>query len=90
MVGRRFQDVPTKVNQLNQQNSKEIWRYIQQAGDRLVGKLPPSRNHPKGRNPYAHVAICIKGKFGQSYKEIPDARIKEVIDYIDYLVENPN
>lgn len=90
MVGRRLQDVPTKVNQLNQQNSKEIWRYIQQAGDRLVGKLPPSRNHPKGRNPYAHVAICIKGKFGQSYKEIPDARIKEVIDYIDYLVENPN
>lgn len=90
MVGRRLQDVPTKVNQLNQQNSKEIWRYIQQAGDRLVGKLPPSRHHPKGRNPYAHVAICIKGKFGQSYKEIPDARIKEVIDYIDYLVENPN
>ena len=90
MVGRRFQDVPTKVNQLNQQNSKEIWRYIQQAGDRLVGKLPPSRHHPKGRNPYAHVAICIKGKFGQPYKEIPDEKIKEVIDYIDYLVENPN
>ena len=90
MVGRRFQDVPTKVNQLNQQNSKEIWRYIQQAGDRLVGKLPPSRHHPNGRNPYAHVAICIKGKFGQSYKEIPDEKIKEVIDYIDYLVENPN
>ena len=90
MVGRRFQDVPTKVNQLNQQNSKEIWRYIQQAGDRLVGKLTPSRHHPKGRNPYAHVAICIKGKFGQSYKEIPDEKIKEVIDYIDYLVENPN
>ena len=90
MVGRRFQDVPTKVNQLNQQNSKEIWRYIQQAGDRLVGKLPSSRHHPKGRNPYAHVAICIKGKFGQSYKEIPDEKIKEVIDYIDYLVENPN
>lgn len=90
MVGRRFQDVPTKVNHLNQQNSKEIWRYIQQAGDRLVGKLPPSRHHPKGRNPYAHVAICIKGKFGQSYKEIPDEKIKEVIDYIDYLVENPN
>ena len=90
MVGRRLQDVPTKVNQLDQQNSKEIWRYIQQAGDRLVGKLPPSRHHPKGRNPYAHVAICIKGKFGQSYKEIPDEKIKEVIDYIDYLVENPN
>ena len=90
MVGRRFQDVPTKVNQLNRQNSEEIWRYIQQAGDRLVGKLPPSRHHPKGRNPYAHVAICIKGKFGQSYKDIPDEKIQDIIDYIDYLVENPN
>jgi hypothetical protein len=90
MVGRRFQDVPTKVNRLNRQNSEEIWRYIQQAGDRLVGKLPPSRHHPKGRNPYAHVAICIKGKFGQSYKDIPDEKIQDIIDYIDYLVENPN
>ena len=90
MVGGRFQDVPTKVNQLNRQNSEEIWRYIQQAGDRLVGKLPPSRHHPKGRNPYAHVAICIKGKFGQSYKDIPDEKIQDIIDYIDYLVENPN
>ena len=90
MVGRRFQDVPTKVNQLNQQNSKEIWRYIQQDGDRLVGKLQPSRNHHKGWNPNAHVAISIKGKFGQTYKENPDEKIKEVIDYIDYLVENPN
>jgi hypothetical protein len=75
---------------LNRQNSEEIWRYIQQAGDRLVGKLPPSRHHPKGRNPYAHVAICIKGKFGQSYKDIPDEKIQDIIDYIDYLVENPN
>ncbi|DAC45133.1 MAG: hypothetical protein CMA71_00165 [Euryarchaeota archaeon] len=75
---------------MNRQNSEEIWRYIQQAGDRLVGKLPPSRHHPKGRNPYAHVAICIKGKFGQSYKDIPDEKIQDIIDYIDYLVENPN
>ena len=75
---------------MNQANSKIIWTYIQEAGDRLVGKLPPSRHHPKGRNPYAHVAICVKARFGQSYKEIPDERIQEVIDYIDYLVDNPN
>ena len=35
-------------------------------------------------------AICIKGKFGQSYKDIPDEKIQDIIDYIDYLVENPN
>ncbi|HJM66689.1 MAG TPA: hypothetical protein QF555_04010 [Candidatus Thalassarchaeaceae archaeon] len=75
---------------MNDENSKKIWIYMQGAGDKLLGKLPPSRYHPKGRNPYAHIAICVKKKFGQSYKEIPDDRIDEVIRYIDYLVENPS
>ena len=63
---------------------------IQEAGDYLQGQLPDHPNHPKGRNPYAHIAICVKSKFGQSYKEIPDERMNEVLDYIDYLVENPS
>tara|TARA_B100001113_G_C21082410_1_gene610527 strand:- start:631 stop:858 length:228 start_codon:yes stop_codon:yes gene_type:complete len=75
---------------MNDENSKKIWTYIQQAGDKLIGKLPPSKFHPKGRNPYAHVAICVKSKFGQSYKEIPDDRIEEVLNFIDYLVEHPS
>ena len=73
---------------MNDENSKNIWKYIQQAGDKLVGKLPPSKYHPKGRNPYAHIAICVKEKFGQSYKEIPDERRTEVLEFIDKLVEN--
>ena len=36
---------------------------IQEAGDYLQGQLPDHPNHPKGRNPYAHVAICVKSKF---------------------------
>ena len=63
---------------------------MQSAGDKLVGKLQPSYRHPKGRNPYAHIAICVKGKFNQSYKDIPDEMIDEVFEYIDYLVENPS
>ena len=39
-----------------------------EAGDYLVGQLPDHPNHPKGRNPYAHVAICIKSKFNASYR----------------------
>ena len=35
-----------------------IWKMIQEAGDYLQGQLPDHPNHPKGRNPYAHVAIC--------------------------------
>tara|TARA_B100000900_G_scaffold413533_1_gene437758 strand:+ start:1833 stop:2060 length:228 start_codon:yes stop_codon:yes gene_type:complete len=74
---------------MNDDNAKVIWAYIQDAGRKLSSKLPPSRNHPKGRNPYAHVAICVKSKFSQSYKDIPDDRFQEVLDYIDYLVDNP-
>ena len=72
------------------ENSKKVWAYIQEAGDKLVGKLPPSHRHPSGRNPYAHVAICVRSKFGQSYKDLPDEQIDEVMEYIDYLVENPS
>ncbi|DAC24227.1 MAG TPA: hypothetical protein HA330_06990 [Candidatus Thalassarchaeaceae archaeon] len=75
---------------MNKDNSKRIWAYMQEAGDRLAGKLPPSRRHPKGRNPYAHIAICVRSKFGMTYKEIPDERIDEVIDYIEHLVQNPS
>ena len=75
---------------MNDENAKFIWAYIQEAGEKLVDRLPTSRNHPKGRNPYAHVAICIKGEFSMSYKEIPDEKFQQVIDYIDYLVENPS
>ena len=75
---------------MNDENAKFIWAYIQEAGEKLVDRLPPSKNHPRGRNPYAHVAICVKGKFSMSNKDIPDDKFQEVIDYIDFLVENPS
>ena len=75
---------------MSPENAKKVWNYMQSAGDQLVGKLPPSFRHPKGRNPYAHIAICAKSKFNQSYKEIPDEQIEEVFQYIDYLVKNPS
>lgn len=74
---------------LNEENSKSLWRAIQQAGDKLVSKLPDSSRHPAGRNPYAHVAKCIKSKYGMTYKEIPNEQFGEVLDYLVYLVENP-
>ena len=63
---------------------------IQEAGDYLVGQLPDHPNHPKGRNPYAHVAICIKNKFGLSYKDIADEELQNVLNYIEFLKKNPN
>ena len=59
---------------MNKENASKLWKIIQEAGDYLVGQLPDHPNHPKGRNPYAHVAICVKSKFNASYKDIPDEK----------------
>ena len=75
---------------MNEDNRRKLWILIQEAGDYLGGQLPEHPNHPKGRNPYAHVAICVKEKFGNSYKDIPDEKFDEVVKYIEFLKKNPN
>ena len=75
---------------MQKENSAKIWKMIQEAGDFLKNKLPNHPNHPKGRNPYAHVALCIKTKFNKSYKDIDDVKFNEVVDYIEYLKNNRN
>ncbi len=75
---------------MDEENRRKLWTLIKEAGDYLVGQLPDHPNHPKGRNPYAHVAICVKGKFNASYKDIPDEQLDDVIKYIEFLKENPN
>ena len=74
---------------MNKENASKLWKIIQEAGDHLLGQLPDHPNHPKGRNPYAHVALCIKEEFNKSYKDIPDEKIDEVLKFIKYLKENP-
>tara|TARA_B100000579_G_scaffold127124_1_gene102520 strand:- start:468 stop:761 length:294 start_codon:yes stop_codon:yes gene_type:complete len=75
---------------MNKENASKLWKIIQEAGDYLQGQLPDHPNHPKGRNPYAHVALCVKDKFQASYKDIPDEKFDEVLKYIQFLKENPN
>ena len=71
-------------------NASKLWKIIQEAGDYLEGQLPEHPNHPKGRNPYAHVALAVKNKFNNSYKDIDDSKFDEVIKYINYLRQSPN
>ena len=77
-------------SKMTPENSRKLWKMIQEAGDYLVGQLPDHPNHPKGRNPYAHVAICVKSQFKASYKDIPDEQFDEVVKYIDFLKQNPS
>ena len=51
---------------MNKENAIKLWKIIQEAGDFLAGQLPDHPNHPKGRNSYAHVALCVREKFGNT------------------------
>ena len=76
---------------MNKENASKLWKMIQEAGDYLKGQLPDHPNHPKGRNPYAHVSLCSeREKFNASYKDIDDEKFDEVVEYISYLKENPS
>ena len=75
---------------MNKENASKLWKRIQEAGDYLQGQLLDPPNHPKGRNPYAHVALCVKTKFNNSYKDIKDEQFDEVITYIEFLKQNPS
>ena len=70
---------------MNQDNKKYLWKLIQLTGDSLINKLPDHPNHPNERNPYAHVALKVKNKFGKSYKDLPDEKVDEVINYLNIL-----
>ena len=75
---------------MNKENASKLWKMMQEAGDYLKEQLPDHPNHPKGRNPYAHVALCVKEKFKASYKDIEDEKLDEVVKYISFLKENPS
>ena len=75
---------------MNKENASKLWKVIQEAGDYLADQLPEHPNHPDGRNSYAHVALCIKEHFNSSYKDIPDDKYNDVIEYIKFLKRNPS
>lgn len=64
---------------------QQIWAEMQAVGDRLRKVLLPDPRHPAGRNSHAHVAGCVRERFGCSYKEIPDEKVGEVRSYLEEL-----
>ena len=75
---------------MNEKNKKIVWSEILSIGDFLKNKLHSHQNHPKGRNPYAHIALEIKNRFKKSYKDLPDNKINEVRKFIEFIKNNPN
>ena len=75
---------------MNKLNASKLWKLIQLTGDDLLGKLLDHPNHPKGRNPYAHVALEVKTHFKMTYKDIPDEKFDEVVEFLEFLKQNPN
>ena len=75
---------------MNKESASKLWKVIQEAGLYLQSKLQDHPNHSKGKNAFAHVALCIKNKFGMSYKDIANKDYKKVIEYIDFFKKNPN
>ena len=69
---------------MNKDNASKLWKIIQEAGDYLIGQLPDHPNHPKGRNPYAHICSLIKEKFNCSYKEVSE----EKLEYLKTFIAN--
>ena len=61
-------------------NRRRIQQAVSFVGDELT--LPPHPDHPKGRNPYAHIWQSIKQRFGSSYKDLDDSMVDEVHAYV--------
>ena len=72
---------------MNEENRKLVWKVIQKQGDYLKDKLESHPFHPKGRNPYAHICTLIKDNFQESYKDISDEKLDELIGFIKNIKE---
>ena len=66
---------------------REVWAEMRALGDRLQSVLGSDPRHPRGRNPYAHVAGCVRERFGCSYGELEDERVDEIRGYLRELEE---
>ena len=68
----------------NTQSLQQLY-YPNNLNDKDLGTKGTSR----GRWVFT-VTVCVKEKFNMSYKDISDEKIDEVINYIEFLKQNPS
>ena len=64
-------------------------QHVGEAGDLIQPLLPSSPSHPKGRNAYAHIWMCIRNRYGD-YKLLENEMLPELMQYVNWLVANPS
>lgn len=70
---------------MNEENANKPWKMIQDSVDYLQGQLPNHPNYTKSRKLCAYVALCVKHKLNNNYKDIKDEKFIEALDYIKFL-----
>jgi len=68
----------------NTQSLQQLY-YPNNLNDRVLGLKGTERDRW-----FFTVTLCVKEKFGNSYKDIPDEKFQEVVDYIEHLKSNPS
>ncbi len=74
---------------MSPKNQKRVQERVAEAARSLSSKLPETPNHPKGRNSYAHIWKTIRDILGESYKDLDDSLVDDVMEIIRYCEENP-
>lgn len=73
---------------MTEQNVKRLHTYIVEKGTAIHTKLPSHQAHPHGRIGIAHIYSVIKSVMGVPMKECRDVRVNDIIEIVDYCVEN--
>lgn len=73
---------------MTEQNVKRLHAYIVEKGTAIHTKLPSHQAHPHGRIGIAHLYSVIKSVMGVPMKECRDVRVNDIIEIVDYCVEN--
>jgi hypothetical protein len=73
---------------LSKENQLLVRSAAKEAGDHLVGKLPPCK-FLKQRNSYAHIWERLKARLGRSYKDCDDAEVPKILSLIEWYRNNP-
>ena len=67
------------------------------ASDNVTGACPEVLNallkaNEDDKTPYGNDELSknLQNKFGTSYKDIPDEKFNEVLEYIEFLKKNPS